>query len=219
MKLIIGLGNPGEKYISTRHNVGFIVLDKFLEDLESLKKTFWETDKNSKCLIKKIKKGNDDILLAKPQVFMNNSGEAVSKLSSYYKIEPQDIYIIHDDLDLPLGKIRIRMGGAAGGHRGVESIIAALKTDKFLRIRLGIGHPHRRGVSQRDKSTLAVDEYVLARFTPTEKSKVRTMTNQALKSLRLILEHGIDLYMSKYNGGNRKSKKSNVKSTSKISKI
>lgn len=214
MKLIVGLGNSGEKYLNTRHNIGFEVLDKLLEDIEPLKKTFWESDKISKSLIKRIKTPKYEVILAKPQVFMNNSGESIGKLSSYYKIDFADIYIIHDDLDLPLGKLRVRMGGAAGGHKGVESIINSLKSDKFLRIRLGIGHPHRRDASHRDKSTQAVDEYVLARFTPSEKSKVRTMTNQVIKNLNLILEHGIDLYMSKYNGEGKTKKKKEEKKIS-----
>lgn len=199
MKLIVGLGNPGDKYSKTRHNIGFLVLDQLLEDKQRLDKTFWEEDKKYKALIKSITIKDQDVLLMKPQTFMNNSGLSINAFASYYKIPSTDIFVIHDDLDLPLGKVRIRMGGAAGGHRGVESIIQHLSTDLFLRIRLGIGRPQRHEGSQRDKSTLAVDDYVLAPFTPQEKSKVRTMIHEVERSLEVLLKEGIDTYMSKYN--------------------
>lgn len=203
MKVIVGLGNPGEQYSNTRHNLGFMVLDRLLEDLTSLDKTYWENDKNLKSLTKKVKLHDQEVLLIKPQTYMNNSGEAIGRLLSYYKLPIESLYVVYDDLDLPLGKTRVRFGGAAGGHRGVESIINHLKDDKFLRLRLGIGRPTRHEGSQRDRSAVAVDEYVLAPFTPSEKSKVRTMTHQIIKSLKLIVEHGIEGYMSKHNKENQ----------------
>ena len=159
-------------------------------------------------------------MLAKPGTFMNNSGAAVLYLTSYYKIDPQDLTVIYDDLDLPLGKIRIRFGGAAGGHKGVQSIIDKLGTDKFLRIRLGIGHPHHHdGKLKEGKSHIAVEDYVLQPFAANEKSKVRHMIKEASHSLELIFEHGIDDFMSKYNGNaaERKPKKTGSKRlTSKV---
>jgi len=132
---------------------------------------------------------------------MNNSGVAVTYLINYYKLSSEDLIVIYDDLDLPLGKIRVRFGGAAGGHKGVESIINQIGTDKFLRIRLGIGHPHHHdGKLKEGKSYLAVEDYVLQQFASNEKSKVRHMLKEASHTLDLILEHGMDLYMSKYNG-------------------
>lgn len=199
MKIIIGLGNPGGQYEGSRHNIGFHVLDSLLEDLLKLDKTYWEKDKYIKSLLKKVVIGNEEIVLCKPQLYMNNSGFVVSEVLKKYNFSPLDAYIVYDDLDLPFGKIRIRFGGAAGGHKGVESIIKVLDTDKFLRIRLGIGRPSRHEGSQRDKSTLAVDDYVLSSFSPNEKGKVRTMTKEAIKTIKVIVKDGIDLYMSKYN--------------------
>src|SRR3989344_5959569 len=143
MKLLVGLGNPGEKYRNTRHNMGFTVLDRLLEDLEPLSKTFWEPARlasesvagrggKNLALIKKINHEGTSIILMKPKTFMNNSGIAVKNISDYYRIFPSNIYVVHDDVDLPLGKLRVRFGGAAGGHKGVESIIQSLGTDQFL---------------------------------------------------------------------------------------
>lgn len=200
MKVIVGLGNPGEKYEKTRHNLGFIVLDKLLEKLEPHDKTFWEGSRDLKAQIKKVRIRNhesrikeQEILLVKPATFMNNSGFAVAKVLSYYKVQPEDMYLVHDELDLPFGKIRVRFGGGAGGHHGIESVVGQIG-DKFLRIRLGIGtdklHETRREHT---------DRYVLGNITSRERGKVKTMTHEAIKIIELILEHGIDTYMSKYN--------------------
>lgn len=201
MKLIVGLGNPGEKYQNTRHNIGFMALDALLEKFESADKTFWEEKKDLKSNIKLVSAksnepaANSQILLVKPTTFMNNSGFAVSKVLNYYKIDPVEITIIHDDLDLPFGKIRVRMGGAAGGHHGVESIIEQLKTDKFLRVRLGIGSDAR--IARRDKRN--TEEYVLGNISSSERGKAKTMTREAVRMVEQILQHGIDTYMAKYN--------------------
>ena len=195
MKVIVGLGNPGEKYEKTRHNLGFMALDTLLSKLESVEKTFWDKKKDLKAEIKQIKYKDIILLLVKPATFMNNSGEAVTKILSYYKISPSELYVIHDDLDLPFGKIRVRFGGAAGGHHGVESIIEALKTDKFLRVRLGIGSNER--AASGDKHD--IDDYVLGNISSAERGKVKTMMSETTKIIENILKHGIDLYMSKYN--------------------
>lgn len=201
MKLIVGLGNPGEKYQNTRHNLGFIALDELLRKLESVEQTFWEEKKDLKSNIKLVSAksnepaANSQILLVKPTTFMNNSGFAVSKVLNYYKIDPVEITIIHDDLDLPFGKIRVRMGGAAGGHHGVESIIEQLKTDKFLRVRLGIGSDAR--IERRDKRN--TEDYVLGNISSSERGKAKTMTREAVRMVEQILQHGIDTYMAKYN--------------------
>lgn len=210
MKLIVGLGNPGEKYENSRHNLGFLVLDNLLQK-EKLKRTFWTEDKKFKSLIHEITLDSEKIrttrsarnllfsrklekmILLKPTTFMNDSGIAVQSYSSYYKIDPEDIVVVHDELDLPLGKIRIRFGGSGGGHNGVNSIIEHLRTDKFLRIRLGIGR-EARGHSIHDST-----DYVLGSFETHEKSKVKSMVKQAIKDLNLLQKHGIDLYMAKYN--------------------
>lgn len=193
MKLIVGLGNPGEKYLNTRHNVGFLVLDHLLQKLEKVKETFWEENGKFKALTKEIEIDGEKIVLMKPTTFMNDSGIAVQKYASYYKIEPQDVYVLHDELDLPIGKIKIRFGGSSAGHNGVSSIIETLGTDKFLRIRLGIGK------ESRTRNTHDSADYVLGTFAASEKGKIKTMINQAIKNILLIEKHGIDLYMSKYN--------------------
>lgn len=210
MKLIVGLGNPGTKYERTRHNLGFMALDTLLEKFEPLKKTFWEPagftrrglagTGSSLAVIKQIRFGDSTLLLAKPTTFMNNSGFAVSRIISYYKINPQDMTVVHDDLDLPFGKIRVRFGGSAGGHRGVESIIEQLKTDRFLRIRLGVGNPRRiEGKEIKSRNYENVDQYVLSDIASSERGKLKTMLKDAVSNVDLILEHGIDRYMSKYN--------------------
>src|SRR3989344_5375905 len=195
MKVIVGLGNPGEKKKKPRHNLGFIAHDTLLWKLKSVEKTFWDKKKDLKAEIKQIKYKDIILLLVKPATFMNNSGEAVTKVLNYYKIAPTELYVIHDDLDLPFGKIRVRFGGAAGGHHGVESIIEALNTDKFLRVRLGIGSNER--AASGDKHD--IDDYVLGNISSAERGKVKTMMSETTKIIENILKHGIDLYMSKYN--------------------
>jgi peptidyl-tRNA hydrolase, PTH1 family len=200
MKVIVGLGNPGEKYAKTRHNLGFMVLDQLLEKLEPLDKTFWEIKKDLSSEIKLIKPRNQpptakpqELLLVKPQTYMNDSGVAVGKILAYYKLDPSDMFVIHDELDLPYGKIRVRFGGGAGGNHGVESVINMIG-DKFLRIRLGIGtdklHETRREHTEK---------YVLGNITTHEKGKTKKMIHEATKIVELLLQHGIDTYMSKYN--------------------
>ncbi len=200
MKIIIGLGNPGEKYDGTRHNVGFETLDYLLKKYESLKDSNWEENKKTKSQIKKIKVKKIDTLLAKPQTYMNNSGMAVGLLISYFKVKPEDIIIIHDELDLPLGKIQIRFGGGTAGHNGLESIIESLGTDKFLRIRMGVGKPMRVDGKRFDvKSSRSVEDYVIQHFLDNEHHEVRTMIKHVQKNLELLLEHGFDAFMSRYN--------------------
>lgn len=206
MKILVGLGNPGEKYQNTRHNVGFVTLDTLLKQLEPLKKTFWEKDE--KIDTKALKINGQEIFLAKPKTFMNNSGYAVNSFLAKKKANSEDLILIYDDVDLPLGKIRVRFGGAAGGHHGVESVIEQLGTDKFLRIRLGIGNLKYEN-SKRVKK--GVEEYVISPFTAQEKKKVKEMVNQAIRSIFLILEHGMDKYMSKYNHENGNGKKKEAK--------
>lgn len=198
MRLIVGLGNPGEKYQNTRHNLGFVALDALLEEFEPAEKTFWTEDKDLKAQIKIISQLstlNSQLILAKPTTFMNSSGFAVVKVLNYYKIPTQDLIVIHDDLDLPFGKIRVRFGGGAGGHHGVESIIEQVKTDRFLRVRLGIGSDTRQARLNKRNT----EEYVLNNISSNERGKVKTMISGAVRTIELILKRGIEVYMSKYN--------------------
>jgi len=164
MKLIVGLGNPGEKYQKSRHNVGFILLDKFAAD----NNLNW----------RKVERFNSEVadysngLLIKPQNFMNNSGNAVSKLVNFYKISLDDLIIIHDDVDLPLGVIKKQKGKNSAGHHGVENIIEELGTKDFWRIRVGIGKPEDKNIP--------VDEWVLQDF---GKNELDVVTKLDLLSL------------------------------------
>ena len=170
MKLVVGLGNPGETYAGVRHNLGFMVVNEWAKRMDNGQ---WTMDNKFKSEIFNCQFSNVNCILVKPQTFMNNSGLAVKLISSYYHLVSKDIIVIYDELDLPLGKIKVRLGGAAAGHHGVESIIKSLGTDQFIRVRLGIGN----------LKTKSAEKFVLEPFMPSEKSKVKHMIKQALKDL------------------------------------
>lgn len=135
MKLIAGLGNPGKEYQNTRHNSGFMAIDLLAEKLgTSVTSSKWN------ALIAQVRIEGEPVILMKPLTYMNESGSAVSQAVSYYKIDPEDILILHDDMDLPVGSVRIRKRGSAGGQKGMKSIISCLNTDGIARIRIGVGH-------------------------------------------------------------------------------
>ncbi|MDR0690520.1 MAG: aminoacyl-tRNA hydrolase [Streptococcaceae bacterium] len=165
MKMIVGLGNPGEKYLNTRHNVGFITIDKiaYREGISFKHEKIFEADVASFFV------GVEKVYLVKPTTFINESGRAVKPLMTYFNIPLSDLVIIYDDLDMDVGRVRLRMKGSAGGHNGVKSLIYYLDTQKFNRIKLGIGHP---GQGQ------FVVNYVLGNFLKEEKE----VMNNALKT-------------------------------------
>lgn len=195
MKLIVGLGNPGKKYERTRHNLGFVVLDALLQDLTEVEKTTWKMDKKFNSQLSII---NSQLLLAKPQTMMNASGFAVKKLTSHFALPPSSLWVIHDDVDLPLGKMKIRLGGAAAGHHGVESIIDKLGTDQFVRFRLGIGHPKEK-LKIKNQKLKSVEKYVLTEFGSEEKSEVKKMAKKAVEAIGVALEKGLDRAMTRFN--------------------
>lgn len=205
MKLIVGLGNPGEKYEHTRHNLGFAVIERFLKDVEPVNKTVWQEEKKFKSDIAEInwqpKFGNaEKVILAKPKTFMNNSGQAVALLMQFYKIKADDVWVVHDDIDLEIGMMRIRMGGSSAGHRGVESIIESIGTEKFWRFRLGIGHPkHGNDAKHHKENQRDVDDFVLGIFTHGEAGKVRELIKHATKAIKGALEDGLLAAMNHYN--------------------
>ncbi len=214
MKLIVGLGNPGEKYKNTRHNLGFKTVNRFMQDFETVQKTEWTKSVKLKSNIVDLdwqpKTGPmEHVILAKPSTYMNNSGMAVQLISAYYKINPGDIWIVYDELDLPIGSMRIRLGGAAAGHRGVESIIESLGTDRFWRFRMGIGteHPHsgRRAredgkVHKNSKQFLGdVNDYVLSPFGQENNNKARELIKHASDAISEALEKGLEKAMNRYN--------------------
>ena len=136
MKIIAGLGNPGQKYDKTKHNTGFMTMDHYLDEKGlSLDKDKFEG------LWTKQKINGEDVILLEPQTYMNESGRSVSQVANFFKVDPEDILIIQDDMDMPIGKIRIRANGKSGGHNGIKSIIRDLGTEKFNRLKIGIRHP------------------------------------------------------------------------------
>lgn len=136
MKIIAGLGNPGQKYDKTKHNTGFMIMDHYLDEKGlSLDKDKFEG------LWTKQKINGEDVILLEPQTYMNESGRSVSQVANFFKVDPEDILIIQDDMDMPIGKIRIRANGKSGGHNGIKSIIRDLGTEKFNRLKIGIRHP------------------------------------------------------------------------------
>ena len=133
MKLIVGLGNPGREYVHTRHKAGLEVMDAIADHVSAD-----ISQKKFKALIDKVRIGNESVLLMKPQTYMNNSGEAVRAAMDFYHLTPQDLLVIYDDMDMPVGRLRLRQKGSAGGHNGIKSIIAHIHTQEFDRIRVGI---------------------------------------------------------------------------------
>ena len=184
IKLIIGLGNPGTRYARSRHNVGFMAAEEFAHA-----HTF---DFKRKKFNAEIAEGAIDstrVMVAKPQTFMNLSGEAVAKLFSFYKIAPQDLLVVFDDLDLPLGRLRLRGSGGAGGHHGMESIIARIGTSEFPRLRVGIGRP-----------TPDTDiDHVLGNFESAEKKIIEETLARACQSIQVWLKDGIERAMNEFN--------------------
>ena len=136
MKLVVGLGNPGKQYEATKHNIGFMVIDAIAD---SASHTPWREEQ--KAEVCSINVAGEKVLLVKPQTFMNASGESIGPLMRYYKIDPSDVYCIYDDMDLPVGKLRIRPNGSSGGHNGIKSLISHIGTENFPRFRVGIGRP------------------------------------------------------------------------------
>lgn len=159
MKLVVGLGNPGKEHSKNRHNTGFIILDKIAVE----KGLEWRMEDKFECELVEF----DGVILAKPQTFMNNSGNAVSKLINFYKVGVEDLIVIHDDVDLPLGAIKKQKGKNAAGHHGVEDIIEKLGSKDFWRIRVGIGKPQDKRIP--------VDKWVLQDFSDEELEKVRSL--------------------------------------------
>lgn len=194
MKFIIGLGNPGERHVGTRHNLGFMVLDEYAKKhLPS--QISWEKSDKFKAYVLDL---SLNIKLIKPQTFMNNSGMGVKAVTTYFKINPSDIIVVHDDLDLPLGKIKVRKGGSGAGHHGVESIIDKLGTDDFIRVRLGIGNLQTLSAEHKEHS-INVEHYVLEQFMAKEKSTVKRMIKLAVGAIDTLLEDGLEKAQNQHN--------------------
>lgn len=181
MKLIVGLGNPGKQYELTRHNIGFIILDKYLGDVKWSSKfngLYFETNIN-----------NEKYIFLKPQSFMNLSGGVVKSFMSYYKLDYKDILIIQDDLDLESGRYRIKINSSAGGHNGIKDIIAHLHTDAFARLKIGVSH---------DKTTDTKD-YVLGKFSKSQLDNILSNYNNFVEIIENFNYENIEMLMNKYN--------------------
>ena len=185
MKLVAGLGNPGKEYEHTRHNMGFDVIDELARRWAV---NVWKTD--MKAEIASVVRFGEKILLVKPLTYMNLSGDAVGAIANYYKIPAEDIYIICDDLDLPVGKTGIRKKGSAGGHNGIKSLIAGLHTEEFVRFRIGVGHP---------KDGHTVIEHVLGRPYGEEIERIEAAKKYTADSVERALETTVDKAMNEFN--------------------
>lgn len=199
MKLIIGLGNPGKKYEKTRHNLGFMVVDELTRKWTEGEVKWEENPKFKSQIYKKyiidharasqLLSSQEEVILAKPQTYMNNSGMAVVALVNFYKIGGEDLWIIHDDLDIPVGRIKTSKGKGTAGHHGVISIVEALGTTDFVRFRLGIARPN---IDNPDK-------FVLTPFLLQEYDEVRKMIKQTLLAIKVALKDGVEKAMNQFN--------------------
>jgi len=197
MKIIVGLGNPGSQYLNTRHNLGFNALNYFQDTLADFSP--WQSLDKFKALVSEGQIDGEKIILAKPQTFMNLSGQAVKLLVDFYKIELSDIWILHDDLDLPLGTLRLSQNGSAAGHNGVASIIENLGTKDFIRFRLGIAPNGQNIFSSLAKKFLPTKNFVLQKFTTGEKEMVQTINQKANEALKLAISKGIPAAQTQFN--------------------
>jgi len=195
MKLIVGLGNPGKEYEKTRHNSGFMVLDLLADKCGVSINT-----SKFNALTASTRIEGQAVLLMKPLTYMNESGNAVIQAVNYYKIDPEDILVIHDDMDLPTGSLRIRKKGSSGGQKGMKSIIAHLGTEDFARIKIGVGHSEKGNHKK-------VPDWVLSPIPKAEKEVFDFALKQAAEASYAWVYDDMDLVMSKYNIKIKKEKK------------
>lgn len=185
MKVVVGLGNPGKRYERSRHNLGFWVVDRIASDNGiSVQKKKYDS------LIGEWHAAGEKVLLVKPQTYMNRSGTALKRVFRYHPVTVNDLVVIYDDLDLSFGRIRIRPGGGAGGHRGVESLVEGLGDESFFRVRIGIGRPPA-GIDPSD--------FVLGPFTVEEKVQIKQVVLKAAAAVQCLLKKGAQRAMETYN--------------------
>jgi peptidyl-tRNA hydrolase len=185
MKLIVGLGNPGRDYAGTRHNIGFGVITRISDQYN-----IPLSSKEHKAVCGKGFIGGEKVILAQPQTYMNLSGESVRSIADYYKIEPEDIIIAFDDIDLEVGQLRVRRKGSAGGHNGIKSIIQHLGTNEFPRVKVGVGAKPEGGDLVR---------HVLGRFSREDEKAMGEVLDLAVEAVELIVTEGVDAAMNRYN--------------------
>ena len=185
MLIIAGLGNPGKEYENTRHNAGFMVMDALAEKIGAD-----ISEKKHKALCGKGVIGGEKVILMKPQTYMNSSGESIRAAADYYKVDPEDILIVYDDISLAPGQLRIRAKGSAGGHNGIKSIIAHLGTQEFPRVKVGVGEKPAR---------MDLADYVLGRFSKEEQPVIRESADRARTAVAEIITHDVASAMNKFN--------------------
>jgi len=185
MKIVVGLGNPGRKYERTRHNAGFMAVDELARGLR-----FALTQEKYHALVGKGPEGGREVLLAKPQTYMNESGRSVAAILRYTSATVKDLVVVHDELDLPLGVVRVKAGGGHGGHNGLRSIADHLGTQEFIRVRVGVGRPPE----QWDAA-----DYVLSPFTPAEQPVAVEAITAAAEAVRVIMSDGLTKAMNLFN--------------------
>jgi len=184
MYIIVGLGNPGKGYEKTRHNVGFAVLDKIAAEYDIKVNKI-----KHKALVGEGFISGQKVLLVKPQTFMNLSGNSVREILEYYKVEPENLIVIYDDIDIPFGSLRIRKKGSGGTHNGMKSILYDIQSDQFPRIRIGIGKETR----------MDLKDFVLGSFEKEEKKIIEVVVINAAKAAACIIDRGIEIAMGEYN--------------------
>ena len=185
MKVVAGLGNPGAQYANTPHSVGFETVDALAAEAG----VAWEEKRQFKCLQAKISIGGTPVLLVKPQTFMNLSGESVAPLVKYNNATAADLIVVQDDIDLAVGRLRIRTSGSCGGHNGVRNIIERLGTNAFTRVKIGVG---------KDRSNVVA--HVLGKFDPATRQTIDLVVAEAAKAVKTIVASGADRAMNLYNG-------------------
>lgn len=200
MKMIVGLGNPGNEYADTRHNVGWMLLDALAGHLGI---TEWRS--REKGMVAEGRIGSEKVLLVKPLTYMNNSGECVGPLMRWYKLAPEDVMVAHDDMDIPIGTIRIRKKGSAGGHNGIKSLLQHIGAEEFGRIRIGIGRP---------PAGWTVINHVLAKFTAEERAEIGHAIDYLIPAVECMVLEGADMAMNKFNP--KKPKKVKKASVQKV---
>lgn len=190
VRLIVGLGNPGEQYERTWHNIGFLVVDA-LREAEYFRYAEWAPDGKANALVATSLLPGSRLLLAKPQTMMNNSGEAVNELMRFYHLRPEDLWLIHDELDLPLGKLRISRNATAAGHRGVQSVFDQIGSSTVTRFRIGVGTAER--------GELPAEDYVLRPFPETAAALVQETIERTVQAIALAQLAGVPEAMNQYN--------------------
>jgi PTH1 family peptidyl-tRNA hydrolase len=184
-RLVVGLGNPGPEYLLTRHNAGFLAVDLLAENLRA---AYWKDEAGAR--VATVRFGDDDLVLAEPQAFMNVSGKAVARLLAAYDVPVAELVVVHDDIDLPEGTVRAKSGGGHGGHNGLRSVSEVLESGDYLRVRIGIGRPPGR---------MDPADYVLQPLRKDAAEALVAVVPTAAQCVMHILEHGIDSAMREYN--------------------